>query len=141
MPGNGRRYWFNGLFLNFKLNRESMAKSNPRTVSRFDDFLKEEGIYDEVQARALKCVMSTPLLLAPAAMPMLMALRSATTANSNVGWFHPASSGLNTFKSSIQAKSPVLHVASVYPRSRQVAAMRASPSVSLRCWRNWMAIS
>ena len=31
-----------------------MAKSNPHTGSRFDDFLKEEGIYDEVQARALK---------------------------------------------------------------------------------------
>jgi len=31
-----------------------MAKNNPHTGSRFDDFLKEEGIYDEVQARALK---------------------------------------------------------------------------------------
>ena len=31
-----------------------MAKSNPHTGSRFDDFLKEAGIYDEVQARALK---------------------------------------------------------------------------------------
>ena len=31
-----------------------MAKSNPHTGSRFDDFLKQEGIYDEVQARALK---------------------------------------------------------------------------------------
>jgi len=31
-----------------------MAKSNPHTGSRFDDFLKEEGIYDEVQARELK---------------------------------------------------------------------------------------
>ena len=30
-----------------------MAKSNPHTGSRFDDFLKEEGIYDEVQSRAL----------------------------------------------------------------------------------------
>ncbi len=31
-----------------------MAKTNPHTGSRFDDFLKQEGIYDEVQARALK---------------------------------------------------------------------------------------
>lgn len=31
-----------------------MAKINPHTGSRFDDFLKEEGTYDEVQARALK---------------------------------------------------------------------------------------
>ncbi len=31
-----------------------MAKNNPRTGSDFDDFLKEEGIFDEVQARALK---------------------------------------------------------------------------------------
>ena len=31
-----------------------MVKSNPHTGSRFDDFLKEEGTYDEVQARALK---------------------------------------------------------------------------------------
>lgn len=56
-------------------------------------------------------------------------------------WVQPASRGLNTCNSSIQVKSLVLHVANLYPRSRQVAAMRASPSVSLRCWRNWMAIS
>jgi len=31
-----------------------MAKGNPHTGSRFDDFLTEEGVYDEVQARALK---------------------------------------------------------------------------------------
>ena len=31
-----------------------MAKNNPHTGSNFDDFLKEEGIFDEVQARALK---------------------------------------------------------------------------------------
>ena len=31
-----------------------MAKRNPHSGSRFDDFLKAEGIYDEVQARALK---------------------------------------------------------------------------------------
>jgi antitoxin HicB len=31
-----------------------VAKTNPHTGSRFDDFLKDEGIYDEVQARALK---------------------------------------------------------------------------------------
>jgi hypothetical protein len=37
-----------------KDERKAMAKSNPRTGSRFYDFLKEEGIYDEVQARALK---------------------------------------------------------------------------------------
>ncbi len=31
-----------------------MAKRNVHTGSRFDDFLKEEGVFDEVQARALK---------------------------------------------------------------------------------------
>jgi hypothetical protein len=31
-----------------------MARSNPHAGSTFDEFLKEEGIYDEVQARALK---------------------------------------------------------------------------------------
>lgn len=31
-----------------------MAKSNPRAGSCFDAFLKEEGIYDGVQARALR---------------------------------------------------------------------------------------
>jgi len=30
-----------------------MAKGNSHAGSRFDDFLKGEGIYDEVQARAL----------------------------------------------------------------------------------------
>jgi hypothetical protein len=31
-----------------------MAKCNPHTGSRFDDFLKAEGIFDDVQAKALK---------------------------------------------------------------------------------------
>jgi len=31
-----------------------MAKVTTHTGRRFDDFLKEEGIYDELQARALK---------------------------------------------------------------------------------------
>ena len=31
-----------------------MAKRNVHTGSRFDDFLKEEGVFEEVQARALK---------------------------------------------------------------------------------------
>jgi antitoxin HicB len=31
-----------------------MAKRNPHIGSNFDDFLKEEGIFDKVQAKALK---------------------------------------------------------------------------------------
>lgn len=31
--------------------------SNPHTGSSFDDFLREEGIYDEVQAAAVKQVL------------------------------------------------------------------------------------
>jgi antitoxin HicB len=31
-----------------------MAKRNPHIGSNFDDFLKEEGIFEEVQAKALK---------------------------------------------------------------------------------------
>ena len=31
-----------------------MKKPNPRSGSNFDDFLKEEGIFEEVQAKALK---------------------------------------------------------------------------------------
>lgn len=31
-----------------------MAKRNPHHGSNFDDFLKEEGIFEEVQAKALK---------------------------------------------------------------------------------------
>jgi len=31
-----------------------MAKNNPRAGSKFDDFLKEEGIFDEVQAKKLE---------------------------------------------------------------------------------------
>jgi hypothetical protein len=38
-----------------------MAKRNPRTGSRFDDFLKEEGIFDEVQAKALKRALTEQL--------------------------------------------------------------------------------
>jgi hypothetical protein len=38
-----------------------MAKRNPHTGSRFDDFLKEEEIFDEVQARALKRALTEQL--------------------------------------------------------------------------------
>jgi antitoxin HicB len=31
-----------------------MKKCNPHIGSNFDDFLKEEGIFEEVQAKALK---------------------------------------------------------------------------------------
>lgn len=39
-----------------------MAKHNPHTGSRFDDFLQEEGIYDEVQAKALKRALAEQLV-------------------------------------------------------------------------------
>ena len=38
-----------------------MAKRNPRTGSRFDDFLKEEGFFEEVQAKALKRALAEQL--------------------------------------------------------------------------------
>lgn len=38
-----------------------MARSNPHTGSRFDDFLKDQGIFDEVQARALKRALAEQL--------------------------------------------------------------------------------
>ena len=37
------------------------TKSNPHTGSSFDDFLQEDGIYEEVQARALKRALSEQL--------------------------------------------------------------------------------
>lgn len=38
-----------------------MAKSNVHAGSRFDDFLKEEGIFEEVQAKALKRALAEQL--------------------------------------------------------------------------------
>ncbi|WP_372523250.1 Fis family transcriptional regulator [Sulfuricaulis sp.] len=38
-----------------------MAKHNPHTGSNFDDFLKEEGIYEAVQAKALKRALAEQL--------------------------------------------------------------------------------
>ena len=38
-----------------------MAKRNVHTGSRFDDFLKEEGIFEEVQAKALKRALAEQL--------------------------------------------------------------------------------
>ncbi len=38
-----------------------MAKRNPRAGSRFDDFLKEDGIYEDVQNAAIKKVLSAKL--------------------------------------------------------------------------------
>jgi hypothetical protein len=37
------------------------TKPNPHTGSSFDDFLKENGIYEEVQARALKRALAEQL--------------------------------------------------------------------------------
>ena len=38
-----------------------MAKPNRHTGSNFDDFLKDEGIFDEVQARSLKRALTEQL--------------------------------------------------------------------------------
>ena len=38
-----------------------MAKRNVHTGSRFDDFLKEEGVFEEVQAKALKRALAEQL--------------------------------------------------------------------------------
>ena len=38
-----------------------MARINPHTGSRFDDFLKEDGVFDQVQARALKRALAEQL--------------------------------------------------------------------------------
>ena len=38
-----------------------MAKRNPHTDSRFDDLLKAEGIFEEVQAKALKRALTEQL--------------------------------------------------------------------------------
>lgn len=38
-----------------------MTKINPRTGSNFDDFLKEQGMYDEVTAKALKRAIAEQL--------------------------------------------------------------------------------
>jgi antitoxin HicB len=35
-----------------------MKKPNPHSGNNFDDFLKEEGIFEEVQAKALKRVVA-----------------------------------------------------------------------------------
>ena len=37
------------------------TKVNPHTGSSFEDFLKEDGIYEEVQARALKRALAEQL--------------------------------------------------------------------------------
>lgn len=39
-----------------------MAKTNPHTGSSFDDFLKEDGIYEEVTAKAIKRALAEQLL-------------------------------------------------------------------------------
>ena len=38
------------------------TKVNPHAGSSFDDFLKEDGIYEEVQARALKRALAKQLM-------------------------------------------------------------------------------
>src|SRR5450755_2142373 len=38
-----------------------MAKPNPHTGSSFDDFLKEDGIYEEVTAKAIKRALTEQL--------------------------------------------------------------------------------
>jgi antitoxin HicB len=38
-----------------------VAKRNPRTGSSFDEFLKQEGVYEEVVAKALKRALAEQL--------------------------------------------------------------------------------
>lgn len=38
-----------------------MAKKNPHSGDRFDEFLKQEGIFDQVQAKALKRAIAEQL--------------------------------------------------------------------------------
>ena len=38
-----------------------MAKRNPHTGTRFDDLLKEDGVFEEVQAKALKRALAEQL--------------------------------------------------------------------------------
>ncbi len=38
-----------------------MPKRNPHEGSRFDDFLREDGLYEEVQAKALKRALAEQL--------------------------------------------------------------------------------
>lgn len=38
-----------------------MAKKNPHSGSGFDDFLKQDGIFDQVQAKALKRAIAEQL--------------------------------------------------------------------------------
>jgi DNA-binding Xre family transcriptional regulator len=42
-------------------NRRSTAKRKGRVGGSFDDFLKEDGIYEEVSARAIKRVIARQL--------------------------------------------------------------------------------
>ena len=59
-----------------------MAKRNVHTGSSFDDFLKDEGIFEEVQARALKRALAEQLeqsMQAAKLTKLAMAKRMATS--------------------------------------------------------------
>jgi antitoxin HicB len=59
-----------------------MAKSNPHRGSNFDDLLKEDGIYEAVQARALKRALAEQLhdaMHAGKLSKVVMAQRMATS--------------------------------------------------------------
>src|SRR3989304_6224665 len=59
-----------------------MAKSNPHTGGGFDDFLKEEGIYDEVRARALKRALAEQIgegMLSASLIKTAMAAKMSTS--------------------------------------------------------------
>jgi antitoxin HicB len=63
-----------------------MAKRNPHRGSNFDDFLKEEGVFDEVQARALKRALAEQLAdaMASSNMSKVQMAASMTTSRSQV---------------------------------------------------------
>ena len=63
-----------------------MAKRNPHRGSSFDDFLKEDGVFDEVQARALKRALAEQLADAMAShnMSKVQMAASMTTSRSQV---------------------------------------------------------
>lgn len=73
------------------------TKPNPHAGSSFDDFLKEDGIYEEVQARALKRTLAEQLDDA-----MQSGKRSGKNGGNSVETQHRA----NTSQSSVSLTHP-----------------------------------
>ena len=109
-----------------------MAKRNSRSGSNFDDFLKEEGIYEDVHAKALKRALTEQLeesMHAARLTKLKMARKMATSRSQLDRVLDPAnvSVQLDTLVKAAHALGKEIEISLKNPAKRPAMKARRAP--------------